>query len=92
MNPKPTLRDALREVLDLSAEEADHLANRVIEARAKRLGGERIYWPARAAHPTHEEMKERDASIRRDFNGTNLQEICQQYRISKTTVYRVVSR
>ena len=92
MNLYSTLREALQEVLDLPAEEADRLALQVIQAGAKHIGGDRVYWPARAPHPPREEVKERNAAIREEFNGRNLQEICRRYRVSHTTVYRVVSR
>lgn len=47
-------------------------------------GGSEVYVPVFNQRPT------RDAAIRAAFNGRNLVQVCQQFGVTPTTVYRVV--
>lgn len=40
---------------------------------------------------TNDERKERREKIKRDFTGTNYDEVCRKYKISKRTLYRALA-
>ena len=57
---------------------------REVETRVReRYGGRRVY----IAAPTREE---RNAAIRKEYNGRNRDEICRRWGISRTTLYRLL--
>lgn len=83
-----TLRDGLMEGCKLPPEEAERLAVRLIEwGAATGHGGNEHYWPMRLRKMS---ISERNAAIRREFDGTNLKPVCQRYEVSHTTVYNIV--
>lgn len=47
-------------------------------------GGSDVYLPAFDPRPT------RNSAIRAAFNGRNLAQVCRQFEVSPTTVYRIV--
>ena len=53
--------------------------------RISKFGGALVYVPC-------PDRKARDERIRQMFNGTNLQEVCEQFGLSRTAVYRICSR
>lgn len=58
---------------------------------AVRLGhGLRERWGSNEVYIPASDTATRDRNIRRTFNGKNLIQVCQQYSVSPTTVYRVV--
>lgn len=61
-----------------AAEESRQLVRRMRE----RLGGTEIWIAAL-------DKEDRNAAIRREFNGSNLCEIMARYQVSRATVYRV---
>lgn len=46
-------------------------------------GGRELWIPA-------PDKSERNAAIRREFNGTNLNEVCARHGISRTSLYRII--
>lgn len=62
------------------------IAEALVSGWRERCGTQRIYIPA----PPRNEA--RDAQIRRDFNGTNREEICRKYSISRTRLYVIVGK
>ena len=63
---------------------ASSIASAIVRGLRRKLGGQEVYIPA-------PDRSERDAAIRREFNGTNLAEVCQRHGVSKSTVYRLCS-
>lgn len=69
----------------MSADVANLLAVQIIRAAAERgHAGSEYYLP----YMHNLSRAERNALIRRDFNGSNLREVCRKYGVGKTTVYR----
>jgi Mor family transcriptional regulator len=62
---------------------ASALAGRILHGLRARLGSREVYIPC-------PDRADRDAGIRRDFNGNNLSEVCRRYGVSASTVYRAV--
>ena len=60
------------------------IAESVVRGMRNRCGTQRIYVPA----PPRNEN--RDATIRREFNGTNRIEICRKHNISRARLYQIV--
>lgn len=56
-----------------------------ITARLRRLlGGDTVYFPLSS------NRKERYAAIKKDFNGSNQNELCKKYGVSRSTVLRAI--
>lgn len=82
------LFDALHKGAGMGVDQARTVAAAVIQWGADQgHAGDRHYWPCRFRELTSEE---RDAAIRRDFNGRNLKEVCRRFGVSHMTVYRAV--
>lgn len=64
---------------------ASPFAQALVRGLRRRLGGSELWIPA----PSKEE---RNAAIRREFNGKNLEEVCRRHGVSSTTVYRVAGQ
>lgn len=62
---------------------ASCLAEAITRGLRARVGGQDIYIPA-------PDKRERDAAIRREFNGRNLEFVCRRYGISKSRLYEIV--
>lgn len=69
----------------LSRDEAliNRLAAALVDGLRSRLGGADVYIPA-------PDKSARNAAIRAEFNGRNMQEICRRYDVKPSTVYRIV--
>ncbi|HYF17698.1 MAG TPA: Mor transcription activator family protein [Ramlibacter sp.] len=74
--------EIVREEIGYKEDFASQIASAVLRGLRRRRGGEELYVPAA-------DRSERDAAIRREFNGTNLLEVCRRHGVSKSTVYRV---
>lgn len=65
----------------------DHLATQFAEAITRglrrRLPAQDLYIPA-------PDKRDRDAAVRREFNGRNVDEVCRRHDIGKTTLYRIL--
>jgi Mor family transcriptional regulator len=85
-NLADVITDALASpVFGMSPDVANLLAVQIIRAAAERgHAGSDYYLP----YMHNLGRAERNALIRRDFNGSNLREVCRKYGVSKTTVYR----
>jgi Mor family transcriptional regulator len=57
-----------------------------VERLRHEMGGRVVYMPRR--HPWASKAQ-RNAAIRREFNGRNLREICVKYQLSRASVYRI---
>lgn len=64
---------------------ASSIATSIVERWREKRGGQKVYVPACP-------LAERDAVVRRFFNGRNIDETCKQFDISRQTLYRIVSR
>lgn len=73
----------------MSADVANLLTVQMIRVAAE-LGyaGSEYYLP----YMHNLSKSERNALIRRDFNGRNLRDVCRKYGVSKTTVYRACNQ
>lgn len=82
------IRDALLDGAGITAAEAERLAQHIIEHGVRfGLAGDTYYWPNRYVGMS---TSERAAAIVEAFDGTNLEETCARFRVSKSTVYRYV--
>lgn len=77
----------LAEVCDqVFAERAPHSA---ADCAARLGAGLRQRWGSSEVYIPASDTATRDRNIRRQFNGKNLIQVCQQHGVSPTTVYRV---
>jgi len=74
---------AISRRLGLNERIAMPIAEEVVEAMREISPGRELYIPAA-------DKAERNAAIRREFNGRNLKEVCRKYDISKPSLYRIV--
>lgn len=88
MSLSEIITTALEKGAGMAPDDAREAAAAVINWGANNgISGDRYYWPCQFREITPEE---RDAAIRREFNGRNLQDICARYGVSHMTVYRAV--
>lgn len=88
MNLPEILVTGLQEGCGLSERKAREQAKKLIEWGAQNgQSGTEHYWPCQfqAMNRT-----ERDAAIRKEYNGRNLKFICEKYRVTHMTVYRAI--
>lgn len=79
--------DAARQI-GLSDNDADQLADQLIDRVADEWGGLPIY----IGKGTYMKLSRRDLDIYRDFNGYNHQELAHRYGITKVRVYAIIRR
>jgi Mor family transcriptional regulator len=79
------MTDILRDRLALQDPWATAMAQEIVQGLSAKFGGALVYVPC-------PDRKARDERIRQVFNGTNLQEVCDQFGLSRTAVYRICSR
>jgi Mor family transcriptional regulator len=85
-----TLKCALHEACGMSESDAVDAASKVIDWGARNgQSGSVHYWPAKFRDMG---PKERAEAIRQKFNGSNLHDVCLEFGVSHTTVYRAVRR
>lgn len=88
MNLSDLIVGGLREGAGLDREEARELAAAIINWGAEQgYSGDRYYWPVKMRQHSAEKRNE---SIRREFDGRNLREVCQRHGVSHSTVYRAL--
>lgn len=80
------MQDIITSEIGLKPEFASLIANALVAGWRKRAGSQRIYIPSPVDHA------ERNAQIRRRFNGTNRVEICKEFNISRTRLYEIVGQ
>ncbi|MEM1143975.1 MAG: Mor transcription activator family protein [Pseudomonadota bacterium] len=80
------INSALIDGAGLSSADAERLAKHIIEWGGRNgVSGHVYYWPNSYSPLSAEE---RAAAIAREFDGTNLAEVCEKYGVGRTTVYR----
>lgn len=82
--------EIVRAELGMHEREAFSLAQAIVRGLRARYGGERlgyrgIYIPA----PSKEQ---RNAAIRKEFDGTNVKEVMERHGIKRTQIYRIVGK
>lgn len=80
---------AIQEEVGMAEAFASQIAEAITRGLRRRLGGERIYVPALNGT---QEKRERNAQIKREFNGANLGEIMRRYGLSKTQIYEIAKK
>ena len=85
---RPTEGDELHEavVQALSGPLMGKVAILLLDELRRQLGGRSLYVAAR----TSERRPERDAAVRRMFNGRNRRDVQHHFGISRATLYRIV--
>lgn len=82
------LTQALQEGCGQTKKKAQETAGKIIAWGIENgQAGIEHYWPMKLKNMS---AKERDALIRRDFVGGNLQEVCKKYGCGRDTVYRAL--
>lgn len=81
------ITDALITLVEMPEGAAEELAAALLKTAAERGHGGVDYYLSRASTLSRDE---RNRQIRARFNGTNLKQICREFDVSKTTVYRLV--
>lgn len=76
------MTEIVREEIGLNECFATQIAEAIVRGMRRKYGAQEIYVPA-------PDKRERDAAIRRDFNGTNLEEVMRAHGVGRATVYRV---
>ncbi|MBB1601267.1 hypothetical protein A9977_14590 [Variovorax sp. UMC13] len=75
----------VREEIGMHEGMAAMFAQALVRGLRRKLGGQDIYVPA-------PDRSERDAAIRRLFDGSNLADVMRTHNVSRSTVYRVTGR
>lgn len=89
----PTFRQAVlravREHLGLKEPLATQFAAVIIRGVGVQLGGERVYVP-QADAANAEQLAKRNDEIRRRYDGTNLDQLCREFRLGWRMIYNIV--
>lgn len=75
----------VREEIGMNELFASQIAEAITRGLRRRLGGDYHYIPA-------PDKAERDAAMRAQFNGRNLDEVARANKISRRQAYRIVTR
>lgn len=75
----------VRERLAVGEPWAGAMAREIVEGLRARLGGDDVYVPA-------PDRRARNARIRALFNGRNIDELCDQFGLARSTVYLICQR
>ena len=93
--PKDEPIDLMREMIEIVRQElavdacaADQIAAAIMRGMRRHFGAQKIYIPEQ----TRQEKSERDAAIKREYNGHNLEEVKHAHNVSRTTVYRACGK
>lgn len=80
----------LEQAAGMATDEARAATAAIIAWGAKNgHAGDRHYWPSRFREMT---QAERDAAIRKHFNGRNLGDVRRRFGVSNATIYRALRR
>lgn len=82
------LVDIAREELGMHEREAYEIAIALVRGLRKRYGGRRV--GARGLYIPAPSKVARDDAIRRDFNGTNTQQVMREHGISRARLYQIL--
>ncbi|CAN7365097.1 hypothetical protein LJR118_002166 [Acidovorax sp. LjRoot118] len=72
----------VREDIGMNEGLAGIFARALVDGLRRRMGGQDLYVPA-------PDRSERDAAIRREFTGTNIDELMRKYGLSRTRIYEI---
>lgn len=75
----------VREEIGMHEGLAGVIAAAMVRGLRRRLGGQDLYIPA-------PDRSVRDAAIRRDFTGTNVDELMRKHGLSRTRIYEIVGQ
>lgn len=75
----------VREEIGFNEHFASQIADALVRGLRKKFGGDDIYIPA-------PDKAARNAAIKAEFKGTNLEEICRKYDLSPSAVYKIVGK
>lgn len=75
----------VREEIGMHESIATVFASALVRGLRRSMGGEELYIPA-------PDRTERDAAIRREFDGTNLEKIMAKFNVKRTRVYEICDR
>lgn len=75
----------VREEIGMHEQMATVFAQALVRGLRRRLGGQELYIPS-------PNRAERDAAIRREFNGTNIDALMKRHGIGRARVYQIVGR
>lgn len=79
------MTDILRERLAVQDPWATAMAQEIVQGLSAKFGGAMFYVP-------RPDRQSRDERIWQMFNGTNINEVCEQFGLSRTHVYRICRR
>lgn len=79
------MTEAVRNALNIKESEATVLTKKILNSLRDRIGGKEFYIP-------RSDKSKRTEEIAKEFNGTNLTEVCKKHGVTKSTVYRAMSR
>lgn len=80
---------SIQEEVGMSEAFASQIAEAITRGIRRRLGGNHIYVPK---FNSTQEKRERDATIKREFNGQNRDELMRRYGLSKTQIYEIAKK
>ncbi len=80
---------AIQEEVGMAEAFASQIAEAITRGLRRRLGGNHVYVPK---FNGTQEKRERDASIKREFNGTNLKQLMSRHGLSRTQIYDIVKK
>ncbi len=80
---------AIQEEVGMAEAFASQIAEAITRGLRRRLGGNHIYVPK---FNSTQEKRERDATIKREFNGQNRDELMRRYGLSKTQIYEIAKK
>ncbi|RYF60526.1 MAG: hypothetical protein EOO27_05550 [Comamonadaceae bacterium] len=72
----------VREEIGMHEGLAGMFARALVDGLRRRLGGQELYIPA-------PDRSERDAAIRREFCGSNIEEMMKRYGLSRSRIYEI---
>lgn len=82
--------EIVRGELSMHEREAFEIAKAIVRGLRKRYGGLRIGGRGAAIYIPAPSKEERNEAIRRDFNGTNLQQVMAKHGIKRAQLYRIL--
>lgn len=85
MQLQQDLVEIVREEIGMHEAIASVFASAVVRGLRRRMGGSDLYIPS-------PDLSDRDASIRREFDGKNLAHIMAKYNVKRSRVYQICAR
>jgi Mor family transcriptional regulator len=79
------LTNIVSEEIGMNEAFASQIAEALVRGLRKRMGGQDIYIPA-------PNKSARDAAIKAEFNGRNLDALCDKYQLGRSAIYKIVNQ